>query len=299
MVNLKEYIHPEMDILFLALNAPEVSNANAHWFSRNLSFWNVLYNSGLITQSISNPIEGDIKVFGSNKINFQNHTYGVTDLNNEVVETNSNKVNIEKRHVNRIINILETKKVAKLCLMHSAVGEAFRSSGLLKNTTPARYGLIGYINETEVYEVPFHNASIPDKVQYYQLLIDGQVFEEKISIVEAPEVRAKSPILKTNNVITSHFILPSVGNSITKGDLDKGTLRITADFKADFPNRDSFVKIKYGYKTKNIAYQIKPGKSSLLKIGKDIVQELRLSADCYIKFEKLEEVFSFKITRHK
>lgn len=37
MVNLKEYIYPEMDILFLALNAPLVSNANAHWFSRNLS----------------------------------------------------------------------------------------------------------------------------------------------------------------------------------------------------------------------------------------------------------------------
>lgn len=37
MVTLKEYVHPEMDILFLALNAPEVSNANAHWFSRNLN----------------------------------------------------------------------------------------------------------------------------------------------------------------------------------------------------------------------------------------------------------------------
>lgn len=285
-----------MDILFVALNAPEVSNANAHWFSRNLSFWNVLYNSGLITETILNPIEGDIKVFGSNGINFQSQTYGVTDLNNEVVETNSNKVNIEEKHVKRISKILNNNVVAKLCLMHSAVGEAFRNSGLLKNTTTARYGLIGYINETEVYEVPFHNASVPNKVQYYQLLIDGKVLKEDLKILKTPIMHEKLPVVKTNDIITSHFILPAVGNSITKSDLDNGTLRITADFKDQFPKSNSLVQIKYAQKTKDVSYQIKPRKSSLLKIGKDVVAELGLKANCHIRFEKLGEGFCFRIT---
>ena len=57
-VKLKEYIHPKMDILFLALNAPETSNKNEHWFSGSLSFWNVLFNAGLITQHLKIPKEG-------------------------------------------------------------------------------------------------------------------------------------------------------------------------------------------------------------------------------------------------
>jgi len=32
IVNWKQCIHPEMAILFLALNAPEISNRNGHWF---------------------------------------------------------------------------------------------------------------------------------------------------------------------------------------------------------------------------------------------------------------------------
>lgn len=295
MVNLKEYIHPEMDILFLALNAPQISNANAHWFSNNLSFWNVLYNAGLISQAIFDCVEGDEKVFGSNKINFQNYTYGVTDLNNEVVETNSNKVIIEKRHLERIKKILENHKVARLCLMHSTVGKAFRNSGLLINTTSARYGLIGYISETAVYEVPFHNASVPEKVQYYELLIYGEVLKENSKILKTPMLQEKLPAVKANDIITSYFILPSEGNSITKADLEKGTLRITADFKDKFPKSNSSVKINYCQKSKDVQYEIKPGKSSLLKIGKDVVADLGLRPNCHIRFEKVGEEFCFKI----
>ena len=52
IVNLQEYIHPKMDILFVALNAPEISNSNAHWFSGTLNFWNILFDSGLIVERI-------------------------------------------------------------------------------------------------------------------------------------------------------------------------------------------------------------------------------------------------------
>ena len=299
MVNLQEYIYPEMDVLFLALNAPEVSNANAHWFSRNLSFWNVLYSSGLITQEIIIPTAGDIKVFKNNDINYKKWIYGVTDLNNEIVETNSNKVTIEQKHIQRIIEILKNNKVNKLCLLHSAVGSAIRDAKILQKRSNNRYGFIGYLNETAVYEVPFHNAPIANKDQYYRTLIDNDLVEE----VEKPKlistIHVKQNVGINKDMVTEQFIIPSVGNSITEADLYKGTLRITADFKDRFPNRDTYITLKYGTMSKNVSYQIKPGKSSLLKIGKDIVEELRLLPNCHIRFEKIGSAFCYRVSREK
>lgn len=170
-VNLSEYIHPKMDILFVALNAPENSNRNAHWFTNNLSFWNLLYRSGIITHPIHNKLEGDVKVFGSNKINYKNWSIGVTDLNRRIVETDSKNVDVRPSDVSRIIQILKTNQVSKLCLMHSNVGTAFRDYASEIKFNRNRYGKIGQCGDTEIFEVPFHNASIPDKESFYNLLI--------------------------------------------------------------------------------------------------------------------------------
>lgn len=170
-VNLSEYIHPKMDILFVALNAPENSNRNAHWFTNNLSFWNLLFRSGIITQQITNKLEGDVKVFGDNKINYKNWSIGVTDLNRRVVETNSKNVEIRPSDVSRIMQIVKANEVSRLCLMHSDVGAAFRDYSSEIRFNKNRYGKIGYWNNTEIFEVPFHNASIPNKEDYYKMLI--------------------------------------------------------------------------------------------------------------------------------
>lgn len=171
-VNLSEYIHPKMDILFVALNAPENSNRNAHWFTNNLSFWNLLLRSGIITQPILNKLEGDVKVFGSNKINYKNQIIGVTDLNRRTVETDSKNVEVRPSDVRRIMEILKKHQVSRLCLMHSNVGAAFREFASEIKFNKNRYGKIGHWNNTEVFEVPFHNASITDKEKYYSMLIN-------------------------------------------------------------------------------------------------------------------------------
>lgn len=170
-VNLSEYIHPKTDILFVALNAPENSNSNAHWFTNNLSFWNLLFDSGIITKPILNKLEGDEIVFGNTQINFKNWSIGVTDLNRNIVETKSKNVTIKSSEVRRIIEILKTHKVEKLCLMHSKVGFAFRDFALEIKFNNNRYGKIGQWEKTEIFEVPFHNASIADKEKYYTMLI--------------------------------------------------------------------------------------------------------------------------------
>lgn len=170
-VNLIEYIHPKMDLFFVALNAPEQSNNNAHWFSNNLSFWNLLFRSGIIVSPIQNKLKGDEIVFGDTSINYNSLSIGVTDLNRRDVETNSNNVTVLSSDVKRILQILESNHVKKVCLMHSAVGRAFRNyaHGAMFNTK--RYGKIGVYNNTEIYEVPFHTASIENKEEYYKQLI--------------------------------------------------------------------------------------------------------------------------------
>ena len=160
-----------MDVLFVALNVPENSNRNAHWFTNNLSFWNLLFRSGIITKPILNKLEGDETVFGHTKINFKNWSIGVTDLNRNIVETNSKNVTIDSSDIKRIIEILKTHKVSRLCLIHSKVGTAFRDFASEIQFNSNRYGKIGQWKNTEIFEVPFHSASIADKEKYYTMLI--------------------------------------------------------------------------------------------------------------------------------
>lgn len=174
-VNLNEYIHSKMDILFLALNAPERSNKNAHWFSGNLSFWNRLFEAGIITERISDPLTGDVKIFSCTNINFNQINIGVTDLNREDVETNSSKVATSKKQVERILQILDKTSTKKLCIVHSKVARKFEKFGIVKRNFEKKglnsYGIVGKYKSTEIYEVPFHNAGILDKASYYRLLL--------------------------------------------------------------------------------------------------------------------------------
>lgn len=167
-VKLKEILHPSMDILFLALNPPVNSNNNGHYFSNNMSFWNLMYNSELITKPVKSKLMGDEQVFQQNTLNFKNAVYGITDLVHDVVETNSNKVKIEKARIERVLKILDTNTVNVLCLMHSSVSNSFQEAGLIIRNP--NYGLVGKYKNTLIYEVPFHNASISGKEHYYRQL---------------------------------------------------------------------------------------------------------------------------------
>jgi G:T/U-mismatch repair DNA glycosylase len=168
-VNLIEILHPKMDILFLALNPPEKSNENAHYFSGSMSFWNVLFDAGLITKRVNSPSTGDDEVFRSNKINLRNKTFGICDLCHDIVQTKSSKVPVNKLRIQRILSLLNNHDVKILCIMHNKVGKAFSKLHGLDRTK--RYGLIGRINSTLVYEMPFHNAFISNKKIYYSKLI--------------------------------------------------------------------------------------------------------------------------------
>lgn len=172
-VKLKEYIHPRMEILFLALNAPEVSNKNQHWFSNNLSFWNLLFDAELITEKISDPLTGDDKVFDDNQINYNGWIFGVTDLNRDIVQTSSKGISTNIEQVKRIIKILDTNEVKKLCIIHGNVAKEFDKARYIKSRSGSEregYGIVGSYNDTVIFEVPFHNSSKINKHEIYSCL---------------------------------------------------------------------------------------------------------------------------------
>jgi len=300
-VNLKEYLHPKMDLLFVALNAPENSNNNGHWFTNNLSFWNILYRTGIITQRIVDMLEGDEKVFGETKNNYKNWSIGVTDLNRTLVETDSSKVTTTAGDVNRIIKILDTHHVNKVCIMHSDVGRAFRENAKNRiSFNSNRYGLIGKYGKTDIFEVPFHNASVPNKDKYYAALINGKGLTNPLESKKLPKskesVKNKKTVARKESFIRRNgegFILPKPGNSITPKDIAKGQLRITVDFKKHFLEKDYLVVVKHLGKTYEVKYQYRDTRSCILKVGREFMERCEIDPKSRIKVTMVNGVYEF------
>jgi hypothetical protein len=293
IVNLAEYIYKEMDIFFVALNAPVKSNNNGHWFSGNLSFWNLLFWSGLITEQISNPLMGDVKVFKEHSINYKNWVYGITDLDRETVVTNSSNVKTNKAQVARIISILEKYKVKKLCMDHAKVAEEFEKHGYITRNYISganTYGKVGNYNETEIFEVPFHNASILNKEMYYNQLIDMPIEQ----IIHAPKDQTKvkpikSSVLYKNSTSGISIILPGAGNSITARDIKNGTFRITVEFKSFFRPNSGRVSVQVNNNIGSALYTERGSRSDLLRIGKDLMAELSIGEGDSVRITRMKE----------
>lgn len=292
-VNLSECIYKEMDIFFVALNAPVKSNNNKHWFSGSLSFWNLLFRSGLIKEQILNPLIGDVKVFKEHSINYNNWVYGITDLDRETVETNSSNVKTDKTQVARIISILKKRKVKKLCLVHSKVAEEFESQGYITRNYKAGknvYGKVGKYNGTEIFEVPFHNASIPNKELYYNQLIDTPLEKNDYALKERLKTSVYQFVSNTKKPILGiSIILPSPGNSITETDIIKGTLRITVEFKSFFRPNSGRIQIQINNQISDASYTEREGKSDLLRIGKPSMADLDIEEGDSVRITRLNQ----------
>ena len=124
MANLKHFLRPMLDVAFVALNPPVESNENAHYFSgRSSRFFDLLYLSGLITQEVSKSTADEI-VFGSTSINHKHCEFGVVDLLEDVVQTDSCNVRPTKQHVNLLLERLRQFDPRFVCVMHHKVRDA-------------------------------------------------------------------------------------------------------------------------------------------------------------------------------
>lgn len=164
-VNLKPFLRAGLDVLFIALNPPQQSNANAHYFSgRSSRFFKLLYLSGLITREIPHAT-ADVTVFGGNQINYHGCAFGVMDLVGDHVETSSSLVRHSRSHVEALLDTLMALRPRFACVIHSKVCTALNQSGRLMQ--PLKYGWCGSIlagSQTGFVLNYFPNGnSIPDE----------------------------------------------------------------------------------------------------------------------------------------
>lgn len=118
--NLKPFLRQNLDILFIGLNPAAGSSENRHYFSVNQAFWNQLYGAGLITAEVDKG-EADVTVFGSNSINFNNWSYGITDLIPDIAESNSSIVNPTNKDCENLANRIKTLEPKAAILLHMKV----------------------------------------------------------------------------------------------------------------------------------------------------------------------------------
>lgn len=140
-VHLKPFLRPKLHVLFVALNPAEQSNANGHYFSGDASrFFQLLHQSGLITSPVSKATADDV-VFGSNRLNIGGSQFGVVDLVEDVVRSQSGRVSPTRRHVAILMERIQALKPRFACIMHWKVRAALNAHGGL--TRPLSYGLGG------------------------------------------------------------------------------------------------------------------------------------------------------------
>ena len=119
--NLKPFLRPGLDVLFVALNPPRQSNQNGHYFSGSSSrFFLLLARSGLTTREVPKA-RADEVVFGGCSENCGASNFGVIDLVEDLVETDSTKVKPRQEDVLNLISRIRDHEPRFVCIIHSKV----------------------------------------------------------------------------------------------------------------------------------------------------------------------------------
>lgn len=142
-VNLRPFLRRRLDLMVLALNAPEQSNENQHWFSGdNSRLYELMFQSGLITKRVPKST-GDEIVFGSTVVNHKGCEFGVADLVDDLVQTQSGAVRATCDHVSRAVKQIRVFQPRFVCVIHSKVRDALnRHAGFSRRLD---YGMCGSI----------------------------------------------------------------------------------------------------------------------------------------------------------
>jgi len=137
--NLRPFLRPQLDALFVALNSPTQSNDNGHYFSgRGSRFFYLLYLSGLITKELPKAT-ADETMFGSTSVNHKGCAFGVVDLVDDLVQTNSGKVRPTRQHVDLLFARIREFKPRFVCVIHSKVRKALNKN--LESADQLDYGI--------------------------------------------------------------------------------------------------------------------------------------------------------------
>lgn len=172
--NLIPFLRENLDILFVGLNPAKGSSENRHYFSVNQALWNQLYESELITKRVDKS-NADELIFGSNKFNYKNWNFGITDLVIEIAESNSNKINPKETDLIRLENVIKKYKPQTVVLLHSKVLSEFVNflGHLVPKSNTGNLGKLIKNHDTAFFNIAFpHGNAITSesKIIRYQEL---------------------------------------------------------------------------------------------------------------------------------
>ena len=151
------FLRKNLEILFVGLNPAKGSSENGHYFSVNQAFWNQLYESGLILKTVDKS-NADLKIFGSNKFNFDNWNFGITDLVIEIAESNSAEIKPKHTDLIRLKSVIQEYKPKSVVLLHCKVLKKF-TSFLGNKVNESNTGELGTLIEN--CDTIFFNIAFP------------------------------------------------------------------------------------------------------------------------------------------
>jgi hypothetical protein len=161
------FVRKNLDILFVGLNPAKGSSHNRHYFSVNQSFWNQLFEAGLIIVPVDKT-NADEKIFGSTDFNYQGWSYGITDLVPKYAESDSKKIKPKHSDCENLAVLIRDISPRVVILLHSKVMKYFID--YVNYPLPStNYGQIGNIIPgctTKFFNIAFpHGNAIPSKTK--------------------------------------------------------------------------------------------------------------------------------------
>ena len=176
--NLKPFLKKNMDVLFIGLNPSDISDGNGHYFSVNKSFWNQLFQSGLITKDIDKSTADEI-VFGKNEFNKNRWSYGIADLVPYISDRVSKNIKVTKNDYKNLKNLISKYKPKTVCIIHNEVMKCIRKNG--PEIKDIKYGQIGKIFEdldTMFFYIPFPHGNA------YTTVYKIKLYKELVAFLE-------------------------------------------------------------------------------------------------------------------
>jgi hypothetical protein len=170
--HLVPFVRENLDILFVGLNPAKGSSRNRHYFSVNQALWNQLYDAGLITCRVDKSNADEI-VFGRTDKNFQDWSYGVTDLITTIAESNSGRVKPTQEDCEALQSLIKKLSPKVVILLHGKVLDSFLAflGCAIPGSNSGKLGMLMKDSSTMFFNIAFPHGnaiSSEDKIVHYQ-----------------------------------------------------------------------------------------------------------------------------------
>ena len=117
---------------------------------------------------------------------------------------------------------------------------------------------------------------IDNNIENIETIFDKPMSNDSVKVKE-DERKSSSVNNISNHFKGISFTLPAPGNEITQSDISQNQLRITADFKNHFPNKNADLKFTYKKTEYSVKFNNRGKRSHILKLGSKLMNQLNLT----------------------